>query len=395
MEKTSPYPKRTQIREGFQGIVFDGAPKDGLYADKCGFDMQGYYEYSPTSVMDIRSEIPETKRPRPMAVSITSLSHSRCPYPLFESRDASVKIQALVLDADHKIASSFRMINADGDEVWFVYKGEGNCDTSFGMIHIKAGDYIYIPRLTTYCIRPVMNLVLVGVESRMPLLRPISAWMPFDIPYNEENLEVPHPFDYAAKFDDPDDAKKGEWIVLLKRNDAWVTQVYPHSPFSRVAWRGTPYVFVLHTKDINTIATPTIHTDPLAFATFSTEDASVVVSTFKDRWAHSPPYHHMNQYDEFLFYAKDYAARGGIIGPGDATFHPQGFYHGPQPNALRQWQKPASTQHAPWREELAIMFETRALLEQTLAACMIEIPNYWKSWYDAAAAKSRKKGDAV
>ena len=44
--------------------------------------------------------------------------------------------------------------NGEGDEVIFVHEGEGTLETIFGDLPYRVGDYIVVPRGTTYRFRP-------------------------------------------------------------------------------------------------------------------------------------------------------------------------------------------------------------------------------------------------
>ena len=44
--------------------------------------------------------------------------------------------------------------NGEGDEVIFVHEGSGTLETIFGELPYKEGDYVVIPRGTTYRFRP-------------------------------------------------------------------------------------------------------------------------------------------------------------------------------------------------------------------------------------------------
>lgn len=48
----------------------------------------------------------------------------------------------------------FYLRNADGDELFFVHRGEGTIETDFGPLDFEKGDYINIPRSVTYRILP-------------------------------------------------------------------------------------------------------------------------------------------------------------------------------------------------------------------------------------------------
>jgi homogentisate 1,2-dioxygenase len=44
--------------------------------------------------------------------------------------------------------------NGEGDEVYFVHEGSGTLHTTFGDLPYREGDYVVIPRGTTYTFEP-------------------------------------------------------------------------------------------------------------------------------------------------------------------------------------------------------------------------------------------------
>ena len=58
----------------------------------------------------------------------------------------------LALPPDAEMDEFFR--NGEGDEVIFVHEGDGTLETIFGDVPYGEGDYIVIPRGTTYRFRP-------------------------------------------------------------------------------------------------------------------------------------------------------------------------------------------------------------------------------------------------
>lgn len=315
---------------------------------------------------------------KPRAFHMKNFPVNSLPWNILGSKDGSVLIKALSLNGGLK---SGRMLNADGDELWYAAGGNGYCRTIFGMFKFCAGDYIFIPKACTYYFQMISQGtdLLVGIESESEFIRPnFGDFGNRNVPYPPEAIEKPMQTYHADMYD-----REGEWDLYVKRLGKYVTKItYSFSPFLENTWQGDKYPFLLHTSDINTLVSPTVHLDPSAFATFISKDKTVVISTFKPRWIHSLPYNHMNYYDEFLFYGSKYEARGNLIGEGDATFHPQGVWHGPQTEALLNEKTHDKPQDSPWREELAIMFESKKpLVVSDLALDRnIEIQNYWESW---------------
>src|SRR5207245_10309462 len=55
--------------------------------------------------------------------------------------------------------------NGEGDEVIFVHEGSGTIESIFGELSYEPGDYVVIPRGTTYCFVPEGEQRYVVFES--------------------------------------------------------------------------------------------------------------------------------------------------------------------------------------------------------------------------------------
>ena len=388
------YPHQTRVHppsEGVPAVRFDGGHdrEHGVYSQKICFATELKVTKLPALIGGgsdpfARDEVGLPEHPIAsayrLADALQKLDARPIPTVLLAGQRSAPKIKMLVLHEGTEHAESARIMNADADEVWFVYGGNGGIRTSFGLLRFVAGDYIYIPKLVAYTVgRDSASALLVGIESGSPLLQPAIGGS--GAPYNPSALVLPEPSPFTEK---PDRASSTtgtkEFDVFLLRESQWTRLTFDDSPFSCVGWSGTRYPFVLHTTDLNFPNMTNAHTDPYLYATFATEDNDVVISTFTPRRMHSLPYFHLNEWDECLFLARAYGARKGVLGAGDMSFHPRGFLHGPHPEALAAWSTPATPADAPWVNDLAVMFETRAALAPTTLARRIEIPEYWKSW---------------
>lgn len=276
--------------------------------------------------------------------------------------------------------SRIRFRHADCFTLCFVHRGKGRVLTDVGLLNFSEGDYIYLPRQTTYAFasdsqNPVMMIIY---EFPRRLLRPFSFWVD-GYPFSQA---APVPAEPIAIEDSPN--REGEWDVYLrhhKLDQPSLRLVYPFSPFDAVAWEGEIYPFVLHLKDIRAISSPDMHIEPKVLTTFVTEDESALVQTFKPRWSHSLPYPHQNFVTEVLFNHRTYAARPKIPA-GSVTLHPPGTFHGPDLRALkRDNETEVHPSQLPWREEVAVMLEVRSPLVVLPVAESVEIEGYEESWY--------------
>ncbi|MFQ3589042.1 MAG: homogentisate 1,2-dioxygenase, partial [Chloracidobacterium sp.] len=60
--------------------------------------------------------------------------------------------------------------NADGDELWFTHRGAGVLETDYGQLRFGVGDYLVIPRGTTYrfaCADECFFLVIQSLGTRL------------------------------------------------------------------------------------------------------------------------------------------------------------------------------------------------------------------------------------
>lgn len=283
-----------------------------------------------------------------------------------------------------------RFRHADCFTLCFVHRGQGRVLTDVGLLNFSEGDYIYLPRQTTYAFASNSSdpVILIIYEFPKRLMRPFSYWVDG------------HPFSQVAPVPaepvviEDSQNREGEWDVYVKYHNLERTSlqlVYPFSPFDAVAWEGEMYPFVLHLKDIRAIASPDMHIEPKVLTTFVTEDESALVQTFKPRWSHSLPYPHQNFVTEALFNHRAYAARPKIPA-GSITVHPPGTFHGPDLRALkRDNETEVHPLQLPWREEVAVMLEVRSPLVVLPGAEAVEIEGYEESWYRQWQELQKKK----
>ncbi|MCI0679862.1 homogentisate 1,2-dioxygenase [bacterium] len=383
--KVKEYPPRQVVAPGFENLPFDGAsrPKENLYALKYSFGTQAIVEGYPSALGAIEKDYPESSKPRAYRLDnevSRALYLPRLSISLLRSLDGAISIMV----CDQKKNQQAGMLqNVDGDEVWYIHRGNGIFISGLGGFLFAPESYIYIPKGMLYAFLPFDAIFRVGMESKNKLLKPSFDGFIKSVPYDDEKCIVPNQYDRYDRFDEYTEFSSGfkSNIVFVKRANNYFWIEYRNSVLDCAGWSGNIYPFLIQAKHLDFPTLSRNHTDPTHFATFATEDGSAMISTFLPRHIHSLPYHHFNNWDEALFYAKgDYAARGGIVGAGDMTFHPQGFAHGPQPSAHEAWPEPKLGKDQPFVDELAIMFESRSPLIPTKETAGMEIPDYWKSW---------------
>lgn len=261
--------------------------------------------------------------------------------------------------------------NADGDTLYFVHEGSGTFESEFGNMTYEKGDYIIVPKGSTFRFLPKdagQNFFV--IEATAPYDLPnrglLGQHAQFDIGVLKEPEVVPH-------------KEKGKFEVKIKRQGKWTTVTYDFHPLDIVGWKGDLYPFKLNIKDFRPVMSHRYHLAPSVHATFVS--AGLVVCSFvprpfeSDPKAERVPFYHRNiDSDEVIFYhAGEFFSRKNI-GPGMLTFHPYGIHHGPHPGAKQGAAKKTVT------DEYAVMVDTFKPLNPTEESKSCEWNEYHMSW---------------
>jgi homogentisate 1,2-dioxygenase len=293
------------------------------------------------------------------------------PLAILESRDAHVFLSR------RKETMPFFVRNADGDEIIFVHGGQGQVETDYGVLAYEGGDYLVIPKGTTYRfhVDPSGNdgLFMI-IETPVPVGMPERGLLGRHALFDPGVLSIP---ELAAP---PDDASsRREWEVRIKRAGEYTRVYYPYYPMDVVGWKGDLWVAKLNVRDFRPVTSPRYHLPPSVHVTF--QAGGLLVSTFAPRPLESDPtalrvpfYHRNMDYDEVLFYhSGDFFSRAGIEAS-MLTLHPQGIHHGPQPQAV----KAAATKQKT--DEVAVMIESRCPFTVMPELGAVEMKDYVLSW---------------
>lgn len=264
--------------------------------------------------------------------------------------------------------------NADGDELYFVHRGEGTIETDFGPLTFERGDYIVIPRAVTYRVIPSTkdNFFLI-IQSKTEFEQPEKGLIGQHALYDPGVIVTPDP---QPNLDD-----KNEWDVRIKVEDEFTTVTYPFNPIDVVGWKGDLTVWKLNMRDIRPIMSHRAHLPPSAHTTFITQGA--IVCSFlprpleEDPEALKVPFFHRNtDYDEFIFYHDGNFFSRDNITAGMVTLHPRGIHHGPHPKALKGQ---ATKTHT---DEYAVMLDGLNPIHVLPAGEEAEWKEYWASWME-------------
>jgi homogentisate 1,2-dioxygenase len=282
----------------------------------------------------------------------------------------------------HRIGPAGRdefMRDADGDQLFFVHAGAGLLRTEYGPLEYRVGDYLVVPRGTTYRFEPTEAsevLVVEAHESRFSL--PERGLLGRHALFDPAVIEVP---DAEAV------EEEGEFTVVVKRDGHDTRITYPFHPCDVVGWKGDLAPMRLNVEDIRPVTSARYHLPPSAHSTFVAD--GFVVCTFaprpleEDPEALRLPFFHRNvDYDEVIFYHRgEFFSRAGIA-EGMLTWHPFGLHHGPQPGARARDAVAAADPAAGRRmaDEVAVMIDARHPLVPGEAAKDLDVDGYVRSW---------------
>jgi len=290
----------------------------------------------------------------------------------------------LLVNADCKISvaapkqsmTDYFFKNADADEVLFIHKGDGTLKTMYGNLDFGYGDYVVIPRGTTYQLhfKQEDNRLLI-VESSGPITTPKRYRNKFGqlmehAPFCERDIRKPKDLETHNE--------TGDFKFFIKKQDTIYPYSYLNHPFDVIGWDGYVYPYAFSVHDFEPI-TGRVHQPPPVHQTF--DGKNFVICSFCPRLfdyhpdAIPAPYNHSNiDSDEVLYYVDgDFMSRSHVE-KGMFTLHPGGIPHGPHPGTAEKSIGVKET------HELAVMVDTFYPLKMTEHAYAIEDKDYYKSW---------------
>lgn len=302
--------------------------------------------------------------------------------PLFDKKDLKNKFVPYLYNNDLVISMgafaedfvNFQR-NADFDEMFFAHEGEGRIETIYGHLDYKKGDYIIIPRGTTYKVYVNSHTKFLKVESGSEFEEPSRGILGPNALYDQTAIVTPE----SAAGSEQD---KKEYTIEIKREGQITKVTYPFNPLDAKGWKGSLYPWKISIYDYCPINSHRYHIPPSGHTMFVCKN--FVVCSFVARpLEHSSegvlkvPFYHSNiDYDEVLFYHEGNFFSRDNIDSGAITFHPQGIHHGPHPKAFKK------ADDKEWTDEYAVMIDTRYPLMRTEFFTRDEFKDYWKSWME-------------
>ncbi len=251
--------------------------------------------------------------------------------------DAGGFPQRIAYNADVTVSVSRRSANmtysvrnADGDELYFVHEGTGTFYTEFGPIPYEPGDYVLLPKGTTYRVRPAgpVNYFLIfesADELSLADIGPLGRRAPFD----PALLYVPTP-----ALDELGDGRneEGEWPVRIKSLGSYTSVYYDFDPIDVEGWKGDLFPFKMNIRDYRPIMSDRLHVMPSAYTVFMTKGfllGNLLPRPFEAAADAEliPPYHRNMEYDEFTFHHAGTAMQVEVA-PASVSLVRRGRHHG-------------------------------------------------------------------
>jgi homogentisate 1,2-dioxygenase len=322
-----------------------------------------YLEQQPTSWTNIEGDL----KPHQLPDCFAEESLNNQFIPILFNRDVEISIGRWT----QSFPTFFR--NADGDELFFFHEGEGRVESIYGHLPYKKGDYLVMPRGTTYKIFIDKPTSILKLQSASEFEEPQRGLLGPNALYDQSVKRLPT----AAL---GSEQNLSEYIITIKRLGKFTRVSYPKNPLCARGWKGSVYPWALSIYDYCPINSHKYHIPPSGHTTFVAQN--FVVCSFVARpLEHTKegvlkvPFFHSNiDFDEVLFYhAGNFFSRDNIK-PGALTYHPQGIHHGPHPKAF------ANANEKEFTDEFAVMIDTRFPLEESAFFKAHENKNYWKSW---------------
>jgi homogentisate 1,2-dioxygenase len=300
--------------------------------------------------------------------------------PVFDESSLKNKFIKILFNSDVEVYLGFRdkpyetfFRNADHDEMFFIHEGEGHIETIYGHIPYVKGDYIIMPRGTTYKTYLKTPTKVLKVESRSEFEEPSRGILGPNALYDQTAKFVPT----AAK---GSEQNLKSYQIDIKHRGKITAVTYPFNPLDGAGWKGSLYPWKVSIYDYCPVNSHKYHIPPSGHTTFVCHN--FVVCSFVARpLEHTSegvlkvPFYHSNiDYDEILFYHQGNFFSRDNIDAGAITYHPQGIHHGPHPKAF------AKANEKEFTDEFAVMIDARYPLDMTDDFKRLENTEYWKSW---------------
>ncbi|MGV0625588.1 homogentisate 1,2-dioxygenase [Mycolicibacter minnesotensis] len=298
---------------------------------------------------------------RPVDVLATGLQPADAADPagdpllLFSNADCRIRLSR------RSAPMPFHVRYVDGDLLCFVHAGTGRLETEFGPLDYHEGDWLYLPKATTWRQLPTTETTWLMIEAtdefRVPPPGPLGRHFPFDPALMV--IAEPAPFD-----PDPFGDGRDRYEIRLIHDGGPTTLHYQHNPLDVEGWRGDNFAFSFNIADYNVVTSDSMHLPPTVHLFM--QATGVYVMNFLPKPAEGVPgtertpwYHRNVDYDEIAFFHGG-SLYGIPMPPGLISHAPQGVHHGaPEPARERARRKFDDYQRVDWQ---VIAIDTRRRL---------------------------------
>ena len=219
--------------------------------------------------------------------------------------------------------------------VYFIHRGRGTLETTFGPIEYGEGDFLVVPKGITHRFE-------LGAGAHYYWMYESFAGDPAKAESPSTGRFITHSesdYRYPRSLDTRNEA--GTFEIIAKVGDVYTRRVHPTHPFDVVGWRGDylPYRFAV--EDVRPLVADRSHVPPSGHTVFTLPGCYLCVFTLRSvekegMWL---PFFHRNlDYLETVgYHFGDFFSGGGVVGPGMVSVHPVGLPHGPKPRAIEKW----------------------------------------------------------
>jgi homogentisate 1,2-dioxygenase len=222
-------------------------------------------------------------------------------------------------------AMPFYIRYVDGDLLCFVHIGSGTLQTEFGPLPYRQGDWLYVPKATTWRQLPERDTTLLMIEATDEFRVPPPGALGRHFPFDPAQATIPEP---APQQDDD----RAEYAVRLIHEGGPTMLYYQHNPLDVEGWRGDNFPFAFNIADYNVVTSASVHLPPTVHLFM--QASGVYVMNFLPRPAETRPgtertpwYHRNVDYDEIAFFHGG-SLYGIPMPPGLISHAPQGIHHG-------------------------------------------------------------------
>ncbi len=259
--------------------------------------------------------------------------------------------------------------------VFFVHRGSGTLETTFGPIAYGPGDFLVVPK---------------GVTHRFELAPgPQYFWMYESFAGDPEKSEAPttgrflthSESDYHYPRSLQTTNEQGRFEIVSKVDGVYTRRVHPTHPFDAIGWRGDYLPYKLAVEDVRPLVADRSHVPPSGHAVFRLPGCYLCVFTVRsvEKDAMWVPFFHKNlDYCETIgFHFGDFFSAGGMSQAGVVTVHPVGLPHGPKPRALAAFR---DGRRPEVHNEVAVMADFANPTRISDFALGLSRPDYMDAW---------------